>query len=126
MKAIRSSMSVVMLCIALNTSAETEKCLKDATTTGDMELCVAMEVREENDRLKQMLTRMEKRLADQQQKDLLGVAEAAWERYREANCSFAADLYREGTIQGLVAQQCRARMVKERIKELELLLTDLH
>jgi len=123
MRWFRVGVPMILLCAALSVSAQSDKC-QNANTTLDMVQCQAKELQERNDDLKVVLSRIEK-LADQRQRDLLKRAETAWEAYRDANCTFASDLFRGGSMQGLVVAECQTRLAEERIEELEELRQDL-
>ena len=46
-------------------------------------------------------------------------AEAAWQKYRQAQCTAAFDLYKGGTAAGPQASSCELMLLRNRMRELE-------
>ena len=89
----------------------------DAQTQADMNICWGKEYKAADATLNQVYGQLMRKLdaADQAQ---LKQVEAAWLKYRDANCEFVADRYKGGTIRPMIEAMCLADTTRNRTVEL--------
>ena len=89
----------------------------DAQTQTDMNICWGKEYKAADATLNQVYGQLMRKLdaADQAQ---LKQVEAAWLKYRDANCEFVADRYKGGTIRPMIEAMCLADTTRNRTVEL--------
>ena len=89
----------------------------DAQTQTDMNICWGKEYKAADATLNQVYGQLMRKLdaADQAQ---LKQVEAAWLKYRDANCEFVADRYKGGTIRPMIEAICLADTTRNRTVEL--------
>lgn len=66
-------------------------------------------------------------LQQRQQSDVaqrFSEAQARWETYRDAHCESVTAVYEGGSMAGLQAAHCRARLAEQRRRELEAVMSD--
>jgi uncharacterized protein YecT (DUF1311 family) len=57
--------------------------------------------------------------------DRMKASEEAWEKFREANCSYISAIMLECSGEALIESQCQVRMTRERIVELKELIKEI-
>ena len=95
----------------------------DAQTQADMNICWGKEYKAADATLNQVYGQLMRKLdaADQTQ---LKQVEAAWLKYRDANCEFVADQYKGGTIRPMIEAMCLADTTRNRTVELRNQIKD--
>ena len=94
-----------------------EPCASAQTQT-DMNICWGKEYRSADATLNQVYGQLMRKL-DEAGKTQLKQVEAAWLKYRDANCEFVADQYRGGTIRPMIQAMCLAGVTQNRTTELK-------
>jgi uncharacterized protein YecT (DUF1311 family) len=61
---------------------------------------------------------------DEKAKEMLRVSQRAWIKFRDAECDFAADNYRDGSIKPLIYWTCYKQLTDARIAELKAHIKD--
>src|SRR2546428_9968686 len=94
----------------------TEPCAK-AQSQAEMNDCWGREYRAADTVLNQVYRQLVSML-DDEEKSQLKEAEAAWLKYRDANCDFVADQYKGGTMRPMAYAICLGEMTRNRTAEL--------
>jgi uncharacterized protein YecT (DUF1311 family) len=92
-------------CSKATTQREIEECTKGELETASRELDVAYNGYSAS--------------LSKEQQSLLGKAQEAWQRYRDANCEASAAVYSGGTMAPAELVGCKLRLTKERLAELK-------
>ena len=93
-------------------------------TTADMMVCADKDYQIADKRLNQTYNALKKTL-DVEGTKLLLDSQRAWLKFRDTNCSLAADQTRGGTMAGLLQIGCLSSMTDLRTKELNELINGL-
>lgn len=105
---------------ASNTSlklAEQPNC-KSPQTTLDQSLCSSQEFQAADRKLNQVYQQLQAKLNSKQSQRLI-VAQRIWLKFRDETCNYEAGHFEGGSLAPSVYGYCRARVTKERIKDLE-------
>ena len=89
----------------------------DAQTQADMNICWGQQYKSADATLNQVYRQLMAKL-DDNEKNQLKAVEAAWLKYRDANCEFVADQYKGGTIRPMIEAMCLADTTRNRTTEL--------
>lgn len=87
------------------------------STTRGVERCLAADLARADAELNRYYAAAVKRLTSEQQDMALAqlrASERAWIRYRDAECDAVWEYWKEGTIRGTLAAECRMRLVRGR------------
>ena len=90
----------------------------DPQTQSEMNQCAAQAYKAADAGLNQVYRRLVAMLNDDE-KGQLKEAQTAWLKYRDANCEFAADQFKGGTMRPMIYGYCLADMTKKRTIELK-------
>ena len=101
---------------------KTEPCV-DAQTQTEMSICWGKEYKAADAALNQVYGQLMRKL-DEAEKTQLKQVEAAWLKYRDANCEFVADQYKGGSIRPMIAAMCLAETTRNRTVELRNQIKD--
>jgi uncharacterized protein YecT (DUF1311 family) len=110
---------------ALTFAQETKKptpCA-DAQTQADMNICWGKEYKAADATLNQVYGQLMRKL-DEADKAQLKQVEAAWLKYRDANCEFVGDQYKGGSIRPMIVAMCLADTTGNRTVELRNQIKD--
>jgi uncharacterized protein YecT (DUF1311 family) len=120
--------SVWLILIALIASAfgqrqkKLEPCA-DAQSQAEMNICWGKEYKAADATLNQVYGQLTRKLDDADRAQLKQV-EAAWLKYRDANCEFVADQYKGGSIRPMIEAMCLADTTRNRTTELRNQIKD--
>ena len=96
-----------------------EKCDPADQTQSGLNICAAEEYWAEDVRLNKTYQEIVKRLADDGEgRKLLQVSQRAWIAFRDAECAFANNPNKDGSIYPLLMGQCLTALTKARNKQL--------
>jgi uncharacterized protein YecT (DUF1311 family) len=95
----------------------------DAQTQTDMNICWGKEYKAADATLNQVYGQLTRKL-DEADRTQLKQVEAAWLKYRDANCEFVADQYKGGSIRPMIEAMCLADMTRNRTTELRNQIKD--
>ncbi|WP_293347126.1 MULTISPECIES: lysozyme inhibitor LprI family protein [unclassified Microcoleus] len=105
---------------ASNTSlilAQQPNC-KSPQTTLDQSLCSSQEFQAADRKLNQVYQQLQPKLNSKQSQRLI-VAQRSWLKFRDESCDYEAGYFEGGSVAPSIYGYCRARVTKERIKDLE-------
>jgi uncharacterized protein YecT (DUF1311 family) len=88
-----------------------------------MNICWGNEYRAADVSLNRVYRQLTSKLSDEE-KARLKNAQAAWLKYRDANCEFVADQYKGGSMRPMIAAICLADMTTNRTNELRTQIKD--
>jgi uncharacterized protein YecT (DUF1311 family) len=91
---------------------------KSPQTTLDMNMCSSQEFKAADTKLNQLYQQLRAKLNSKQQQRLT-VAQRSWIKFRDETCSYEAGHFEGGTLAPPVYISCRARVTKQRVKDLE-------
>jgi uncharacterized protein YecT (DUF1311 family) len=103
-------------------SKKPEPCA-NAQSQAEMNICWGKEYQAADATLNQVYRQLFAKLDDGEKAQLKGV-EAAWLKYRGANCDFVADQFKGGTMRPMIAAMCLAEMTQNRSAELRNQIKD--
>jgi uncharacterized protein YecT (DUF1311 family) len=96
-----------------------EKCDPADQTQSGLNICAAEEYRAEDAKLNKTYQEIVKRLADDGEgRKLLQVSQRAWIAFRDAECAFANNPNKDGSIYPLLIGQCLTALTKARNEQL--------
>ena len=95
----------------------------DAQTQADMNICWGKEYKAADATLNQVYGQLMRKL-DEADKTQLKQVEAAWLKYRDANCEFVGDQYKGGSIRPMIVAMCLADTTGNRTVELRNQIKD--
>lgn len=95
----------------------------NAESQAEMTICWGKEYKAADGTLNQVYRQLVAKL-DAEQKAQLKAAQTAWLKYRDANCEFAADQYKGGSMRPMIAAMCLAEMTTNRTTELKTQIKD--
>lgn len=101
---------------------KTEPCA-DAQTQGDMNICWGNQYKAADTQLNETYQKLVALLETAEKVQLKNV-EAAWIKYRDANCEFVADQYKGGSMRPMIYAMCMADMTTNRTTELKHQIED--
>ena len=105
---------------ASNTSsqlAQQPNC-KSPQTTLDMNLCSSQEFQAADKKLNQVYHQLQPKINSKQKQRLI-VAQRSWLKFRDESCDYESGHFEGGSVASSIYVYCRARVTKERIKDLE-------
>ena len=105
---------------ASNTSlklAQQPNC-KSPQTTLDMNLCSSQEFQAADKKLNQVYQQLQPKLNSKQKQRLI-VAQRSWLKFRDETCDYESGHFEGGSVAPSIYGYCRARVTKERVKDLE-------
>ena len=91
---------------------------KSPQTTVDMTLCSTQEFKVADTKLNQLYQQLRAKLNSKQQQRLT-VAQRSWVKFRDETCDYSAGHFEGGSVAPSIYGYCRAKVTKERIKDLE-------
>ena len=95
----------------------------DAQTQADMNICWGKEYKAADATLNQVYGQLTRKLDDADRTQLKQV-EAAWLKYRDANCEFVGDQYKGGSMRPMIVAMCLADTTRNRTTELRNQIKD--
>src|SRR2546430_11586821 len=95
----------------------------DAQTQADMNICWGKEYKAADATLNQVYGQLMRKLDDADRTQLKQV-EAAWLKYRDANCEFVGDQYKGGSMRPMIVAMCLADTTRNRTTELRNQIKD--
>lgn len=95
----------------------------DAQTQADMNICWGKEYKAADATLNQVYGQLMRKL-DEAEKTQLKQVEAAWLKYRDANCEFVGDQYKGGSMRPMIVAICLADTTRNRTVELRNQIKD--
>ena len=112
------SFLLLLFCAATEAHAQKkpEPCA-EAQSQAEMTICWGNQYKAADAKLNQVYRQFTAKL-DDEEKAQLKTAQAAWLKYRDANCEFVADQYKGGTMRPMIAAICLADVTDNRTKEL--------
>lgn len=90
----------------------------DPQSQSEMNQCAAQEYKAADAVLNQVYQRLVAKL-DENERAQLKEVEAAWLKYRDANCEFVADQFKGGTMRPMIYGYCLADVTRKRTIELK-------
>ncbi len=105
---------------ASNTSLELtqQPNCKSAQTTVDMNLCSSQEFQAADRKLNQVYQQLQPKINSKQKQRLI-VAQRSWLEFRDETCDYESGHFEGGSVAPSIYGYCRARVTKERVKDLE-------
>lgn len=97
---------------------------KDPKTQFDLNFCAAETAKTADRRLNQTYQKAIAKFKGTSQESQLVNAQSVWIKFRDADCAFARDRFKGGTIAPMVYSSCLGRHSQQRTKELENYLTE--
>ena len=88
---------------------------KSPQTTLDMNMCSSQEFQAADRKLNQVYQQLQPKLNSKQKQKLI-VAQRSWLKFRDETCDYEMG---QGTLAASTYGYCRARVTKERVKDLE-------
>ena len=95
----------------------------DAQTQAGMNICWGKEYKAADATLNQVYGQLMRKL-DEAEKTQLKQVEAAWLKYRDANCEFVGDQYKGGSMRPMIVAMCLADTTRNRTVELRNQIKD--
>jgi uncharacterized protein YecT (DUF1311 family) len=95
----------------------------DANTQAEMNICAGNEYKTADAALNRVYQQLVAML-DSAEKDQLKEAQAAWIKYRDADCDFVGDQYKGGSIRPMIHGLCLADVTRNRTAELRNQIKD--
>lgn len=105
---------------ASNTSsqlAQQPNC-KSPQTTLDMNMCSSQEFQAADKKLNQVYQQLQPKINTKQKQRLI-VAQRSWLKFRDETCDYESGHFEGGSVAPSIYGYCRARVTKERVKDLE-------
>ncbi len=105
---------------ASNTSlklAQQPNC-KSPQTTLDQNMCSSQEFQAADRKLNQLYQQLQPKINTKQKQRLI-VAQRSWLKFRDETCDYEMGQFEGGSVAASTYGYCRARVTKERIKDLE-------
>lgn len=126
---IRNAIEILFLVLiggsAFSVSAQEKKpepC-PDAQSQFEMNQCAGKAYKAADAELNQVYQKLVAMLDDEEKAQLKNV-ETAWLKYRDANCEFAADQFKGGSIRPMIHAFCLADMTRNRTAEIRNQIKD--
>ena len=115
--------ALVLMSVTISGQKQKPKPCEDAQTQAEMNICWGNEYKKADAALNKAYQQLSAMLDDEQKVQLKN-AENAWIKYRDANCEFAADQYKGGSIRPMIAAICLADVTNSRTTELKNQIKD--
>lgn len=115
---------IVLCLLAFNwaSSARAEDCSNAATQT-DMNSCAEGALKNTDAELNNVYREIIARLkGNDETKQLLIASQRIWLQFRDAECAFATNAAKQGSIYPMLVQNCRRDMTQDRVKALKVYL----
>ncbi|HEV2827644.1 MAG TPA: lysozyme inhibitor LprI family protein [Pyrinomonadaceae bacterium] len=118
---------LLLVCLLANPSSgqkggKSEPCAH-VSSQSEMTMCWMKEHKAADTKLNQVYRQLVSMLADEEKLELKK-AQTAWLNYRDANCEFAANQYKGGSMRPMIYAICLAEMTENRTTELRSQITD--
>jgi uncharacterized protein YecT (DUF1311 family) len=117
------SLLIVAIALSISVSGQKTKPCATTQTQAEMNICWGNEYKKADAKLNQTYQQLAAML-DDEQKTQLKNAENAWIKYKDADCEFAADQYKGGSIRPMIAAICLADVTNNRTTELKNQIKD--
>ncbi len=91
---------------------------KSPQTTLDQNLCSSQEFQAADKKLNQVYQQLQPKLNSKQKQRLI-VAQRSWLKFRDETCDYEMGQFEGGSVAASTYGYCRARVTKERVKDLE-------
>ncbi len=91
---------------------------KSPQTTLDQNLCSSQEFQAADKKLNQVYQQLQPKINSKQNQRLI-VAQRSWLKFRDETCDYESGHFEGGSVAPSVYGYCRARVTKERVKDLE-------
>ena len=91
---------------------------KSPQTTVDMNMCSSQEFQAADKKLNQVYQQLQPKLNSKQKQRLI-VAQRSWLKFRDETCDYESGHFEGGSVAPSIYGYCRARVTKERVKDLE-------
>ena len=115
-------LALIATCVFAQGTKKPTPCADDQTQA-DMNICWGKEYKAADATLNQVYGQLMRKLDDADRTQLKQV-EAAWLKYRDANCEFVADQYKGGSIRPMIEAMCLADVTRNRTTELKNQIKD--
>jgi len=109
--------------LAFGQSQKKSEPCADAQTQADMNICWGKEYKAADATLNQVYGQLMRKL-EEADKTQLKQVEAAWLKYRDANCDFVGDQYKGGSMRPMIVAMCLADTTRNRTVELRNQIKD--
>jgi uncharacterized protein YecT (DUF1311 family) len=117
----------LLMCLLVNPSSVQKESKSDpcanVSTQSEMTLCWRKEHKAADTKLNQVYRQLRSMLDDEEKLELKK-AQTAWLKYRDANCEFAANQYKGGSMRPMIYAICLAQMTENRTTELRSQITN--
>jgi uncharacterized protein YecT (DUF1311 family) len=118
---------LLLVCLLANPSSRQKERTSDpcahVSSQSEMTMCWRKEYQAADTRLNQVYRQLVSMLGDEEKLELKK-AQTAWLKYRDANCEFAANQYKGGSMRPMIYAICLAEMTDNRTTELKSQITD--
>lgn len=91
-------------------------------TQAEMNQCAANSFKVENEALKHWYQRALDAAQDDEARKMLAAAQVHWVAFRDVQCKFDGDIYRGGTMQPLMAFNCKTSLTQGRVAQMQALV----
>ncbi len=91
---------------------------KSPQTTLDQNLCSSQEFQAADKKLNQVYQQLQPKINSKQNQRLI-VAQRSWLKFRDETCDYESGHFEGGSVAPSIYGYCRARVTKERVKDLE-------
>ncbi len=91
---------------------------KSPQTTLDQNVCSSQEFQAADKKLNQVYQQLQPKLNSKQKQRLI-VAQRSWLKFRDETCDYEMGQFEGGSVAASTYGYCRARVTKERVKDLE-------
>jgi uncharacterized protein YecT (DUF1311 family) len=124
MKTVIVSLLVCLLAnpFGVQKESKSDPC-SHVSSQSEMTICWGKEYKAADTRLNQVYRQLVSMLGDEEKLELKK-AQTAWLKYRDANCEFAANQYKGGSMRPMIYAICLAEMTENRTTELRSQITD--
>lgn len=119
----------LLLCLAtaglsgFTSVARADDCNRNDETQMGLNICAGADYKAADDKLNAAYGEIMKRLADDQEaRKLLQTAQRAWIGFRDAECNFATDDSKDGSIYPMLQANCLQAQTEDRLKQLSTYL----
>ena len=117
----------LLLCLLASPSAVQKESKSDpcsnVSSQSEMTICWGKEYKAADTRLNQLYRQLVSMLGGEEKLELKK-AQTAWLKYRDANCEFAANQYKGGSMRPMIYAICLAEMTENRTTELRSQIKD--
>ncbi|HUS12991.1 MAG TPA: lysozyme inhibitor LprI family protein [Pyrinomonadaceae bacterium] len=117
----------LLVCLLANPSSVQKESKSDpcsnVSSQSEMTICWRKEYKAADTRLNLVYRQLVSMLGEEEKLELKK-AQTAWLKYRDANCEFAANQYKGGSMRPMIYAICLAEMSDNRTSELKSQITD--